>query len=611
MCSICGIVDFFNNDNVSPQIAEEMGAVMSGRGPDQSGVFTDGPVAFQHNRLSVIDPENGRQPMTRRLGGREYTIIYNGELYNTPELTEELRGKGAEFTTKCDTETVLYSYIFYGPQCVERLNGIFAFAVYDKEKDMVFLARDRMGFKPLFFSFVGTTLLFASEIKALLRHPDVRPDVDMFGLWQLIFLSPVRLNGISIFRDIFELRPGYRAAYCKTGFQVQRYWELKAEQFTDSRETAIEKTKWLVTDAIKRQLVSDVPLCTLLSGGIDSSVVSSVAARDYARRGLTLSTYSFEYEGNKESFKSSLFQPQGDDEYAQYMADYIGSEHTILTAPTERVSDYLLKATIARDMPGQSDIDSSLLYFCEQIKKRHTVAISGECADEVFGGYPWFYRKEMLDSSFFPWVHQPMLRAELFRKSVVRPEDGYEALSEKYIELAEKFPRLDTDSETMLQSRKATWLSMSLFMTSLLERKDRMSMASSVEIRVPFADHRIVEYVYNVPWEIKFENGVEKALLRNAMASYLPEEILHRKKSPYPKTHNPRYEALVTKKLSEILGSGDSRLETILDMDSFRAFLEQDSGTWFGQLMSKPQLIAWLIQLEYWLREYNVNLLLS
>ena len=317
------------------------------------------------------------------------------------------------------------------------------------------------------------------------------------------------------------------------------------------RARAIEKTKWLIKDAVKRQLVSDVPLCTLLSGGIDSSIVSSVAARDYGERGLTLSTYSFEYEGNKESFKSSLFQPQGDDEYALYMADFIGSEHRVLTAPTEKVADYLLNATIARDMPGQSDIDSSLLFFCEEIKKRHTVAISGECADEIFGGYPWFYRKEMLESNFFPWVHEPMLRAKLFRNSVLRPEEGYEALSDKYREIADDFPRLDTDSETMLQSRKATWLSMNLFMSNLLERKDRMSMASSVEIRVPFADHRIVEYVYNVPWEIKFENGVEKALLRNAMAPFLPEKILNRKKSPYPKTHNPRYEQLVKKKLSE------------------------------------------------------------
>lgn len=608
VCSICGIVDFEDRERVSPSLAQEMSAAMSNRGPDQSSAFAEGPVAFHHNRLAVIDVENGRQPMTRSFKGREYTIVYNGELYNTPELTEEISRFGVTFTTRCDTEVVLYSYIVFGESCAEKLNGIFAFAVYDKAKDSVFLARDRMGVKPLFYSISGRTLLFASEIKALLRHPEVKPKLDMTGLWQLVFLSPVRLTGTGVFRDISELEPGCIATYSRAGLSVKRYWELRAERFTDTREEAIEKTRWLVSDAIRRQLVSDVPLCTLLSGGLDSSIISAVSAEDYAQRGMRLSTYSFEYEGNRDSFKASLFQPQGDDEYAAAMAEFIGADHEIITVPTEKVVSKLLDATLSRDMPGQSDIDSSLLYFCEVIKKRHTVAISGECADEVFGGYPWFYRKEMLENPFYPWIHEPMLRAGLFRERAVRAEEGYRFLSKEYQRTADEFPRLEGDSERMLQSRKATWLSVNLFMASLLERKDRMSMASSVEIRVPFADHRILEYVYNVPWEIKFEGQTEKALLRNAMGAHLPELIMNRKKSPYPKTHNPRYEALVAKLLRDTLNSDDSRLAALCNLGKIEDFLAGDSGTWFGQLMSKPQLIAWLLQLEYWLREYNVEL---
>ncbi len=608
MCSICGIIDFEDREKVSSMLAQEMGAAMSNRGPDQSGAFAEGPVAFHHNRLAVIDVENGRQPMTRNFRGREYTIIYNGELYNTPELTEELKSFGVILTTRCDTEVVLYSYIVYGEECAERLNGIFAFAVYDKEKETVFFARDRLGVKPLFYSISGSTLLFASEIKALLKHPEVKPKLDMEGLWQLIFLSPIRLTGTGVFRDISELAPGCAATYSRAGFCVKKYWELRAENFSDTREDAIEKTRWLVTDAIRRQLVSDVPLCTLLSGGVDSSIISAVSAEDYKQRGMWLSTYSFEYEGNRESFRSSLFQPQGDDEYAAAMAEFIGSDHEVITVPTREVVCKLLDATLSRDMPGQSDIDSSLLYFCGVIKKRHTVAISGECADEVFGGYPWFYRKEMLENPFFPWIHEPMLRAGLFRDSVVRAEEGYRYLSREYQRMSGEFPRLDGDSESMLQSRKATWLSVNLFMSSLLERKDRMSMASSVEIRVPFADHRILEYVYNVPWEIKFEGQTEKALLRNAMGFCLPDMILHRKKSPYPKTHNPAYEAMVTKLLTDTLNSEDSCLAALCDLRKLEDFLSHDSGTWFGQLMSKPQLIAWLLQLEYWFKEYRVEL---
>ncbi len=609
MCSICGIADFCG-EGASPFLAGRMGEAMSRRGPDQNGAWNDKKVAFQHNRLAVIDIENGRQPMTRAFGGREYTIVYNGELYNTPELTEELKLKGVSFETRCDTEAVLYAYIIFGEDCAAKLNGIFAFAVYDREEEKVFFARDRLGVKPLFFALKGSKMLFSSEIKALLNHPEVKREIDIERLWQLLFLSPVRLPGTGVFRDICELEPASCAVFSRDGLKMRKYWELKAEEFEGGAEEAVKKTRRLLTDAIRRQLVSDVPLCTLLSGGVDSSIISAVAAEHYAERGEKLSTYSFEYEGNKESFKASIFQPQGDDSYAAEMAEFIGSGHEVLTAPTEKTAELLFDATLARDMPGQSDIDSSLLYFCSLIKKRHTVAISGECADEVFGGYPWFYRKEMLENPFFPWAHEPMARAALFRSELIRAEEGYEYLRGEYAKMAEGFPRLDSDSDAMLQSRKATWLSVNLFMTNLLERKDRMSMRSAVEVRVPFADHRILEYVYNVPWEIKFAGGVEKALLRDAMGSYLPESILGRKKSPYPKTHNPGYEALVTKMLLNALKSPDSRLAEICDRKKIEEFLRRGGGTWFGQLMSKPQLIAWLLQLEYWLSAYDVSLLL-
>lgn len=607
MCSICGIVDFCNPEAVSPSLTEKMGLTMGKRGPDQSGSYRDSFVSFQHNRLAIIDVEHGKQPMSCSFQGTEYTIVYNGELYNTPELTKKIKKAGVVLQTKCDTEIVLYSYILFGEDCVQELNGIFAFAVYDKSKQSVFFARDRLGVKPFFYSVIGTTCMFGSEMKALLQHPKINPTVDISGLWQLMFLSPVTLPGETIFRDIKELEPGYSAVYDIKGLRLTKYWAIQAKTFQDSREDAIQITRDLLEDAIHRQLVSDVPLCTLLSGGLDSSIVSSVAAKEYAEAGKTLATYSFEYEGNQQNFKTSLFQPQRDDEFALFMSSYLHSDHTVLKAPTKEIERLLYDATLARDLPGQSDIDSSLLYYCSIIKKRHTVALSGECADEIFGGYPWFYRPEMLDNPFFPWIHNPMLRAGLFSSSL-KINDGYHYLSDKYSQFLQKCPVLDSDSDSMLQSRKATWLSVNLFMASLLERKDRMSMAASVEVRVPFADHRILEYVYNVPWEIKFENGTEKALLRNAMKDFLPVEIKNRKKSPYPKTHNPEYEYLVTKKLLRLLRSDDSRLAPLIDAQKLRTFLDQESTTWFGQLMSKPQLIAWLIQLEYWLTAYQAIL---
>ncbi len=259
-----------------------------------------------------------------------------------------------------------------------------------------------------------------------------------------------------------------------------------------------------------------------------------------------------------------------------------------------------------RDIPGQADVDSSLLYYCGEVKKRHTVALSGECSDEIFGGYPWFYRKEMLENNFFPWIHKPMARASLFDEKVANQKQGYEYIMEVYKHSVANTPMLDTDTEDMKTSRIATVLSTGYFMTSLLERKDRMSMAHGLEVRVPFADHRIIEYVYNVPWSIKFENNTEKALLRNAMSEYLPDMILHRKKSPYPITHNPKYLEYVSEMLGARLQKGI--LRDILNLKAYNELMEADSVTWFGQLMNKPQLIAWLVQFDYWFEKYNVRL---
>lgn len=608
MCSICGIADLLDSSRVDGEIVEKMGQTMRHRGIDDDGLYSSENVALQHNRLAVIDIENGRQPMSIRYNGNDYTIVYNGEIYNCNELREELKTHGIMPKTHCDTELVLYSYIIFGDDCPNLLNGIFAFAVYDKAQNRLFLARDRFGIKPLYFAMPHGTLLFASEIKAILAHPDIEPIIDMSGLWQLMFLSPVTLGGSGIFRDISELKPAHRAVFDKDGLHISQYWRLTACDLSDitPKEAAV-KTASLIHDAVNRQLISDVPLCTFLSGGLDSSVITALAAENYEAHGKTLSTYSFEYEGNRESFHQTLFQPQGDDEFAAYLADWLGTDHTVLTAPTKDVAGYLTKAVDFRDFPGQADIDSSLLYFCELVKRRHTVALSGECSDEIFGGYPWFYRPEMLYKDFFPWIHKPMFRINMFKDRIVKPNDGYEYISKVYRESLDDCPVLDSDSESMITSRKATWLSVNYFMTSLLERKDRMSMASSLEVRVPFADHRILEFVFNVPWEIKFENGVEKALLRNAMSDYLPDKILWRKKSPYPKTHNPKYLELVEQMLDMRLKK-DGFLSNCLNLEHYNNMINGGNETWFGQLMSKPQLIAWLIQLDYFFEKYDVKI---
>ena len=606
MCSICGIVNFRDKEKADIELLKKMGSRMKHRGPDETDVFSSDGVAFHHNRLAVVDVEKGHQPMTVIFEGKKYTIVYNGEIYNTPELKRELQINGVSFQTDCDTEAVVYSYAVFGADCVEKLNGIFAFAVYDHTEDKIFLARDRLGVKPLFYTLRDGTLLFASEMKTLLSHPQIQPELEEEGLWQLLFMSPGTINGSGVFKNICEFKPAECGVFDKDGLKIWRYWSIEAKEFEETESEAIDHTNWLVEDSIHRQLVSDVPLCTFLSGGLDSSVITAVASKEYENDGNVLSTYSFEYEDNKKNFRQSLFQPQGDDEFAVFLAAFLGTNHTVLTEPTISVAENLFPAVDYRDIPGQADVDSSLLYFCGEVKQKHTVALSGECSDEIFGGYPWFYRKEMLEKDFFPWIHKPMARAELFDEKVVNARRGYEYIAQVYKDTVSDVSVLDTDTEDMKTARVATVLSASYFMTSLLERKDRMSMAHGLEVRVPFADHRIIEYVYNVPWSIKFENGVEKALLRNAMSDYLPDMILHRKKSPYPITHNPKYLEYVTEILAGRMKKGI--LHDILNLKAYNDLMASDNVTWFGQLMNKPQLVAWLVQFDYWFEKYNVKL---
>ena len=608
MCSINGWINFRDPGAVRGEEVAAAGARLARRGPDASGAFFAPGVGLYHNRLAVMDPKGGAQPMRAHYRGQWYTIVYNGEIYNSGELRLDLAAKGAVFQSDCDTETVLWSYILYGEDCPKYLNGIFAFAVYDPREEKVFFARDRLGVKPLFYYRSGANFYFASEIKALFTHKEITPAIDREGLWQLFYLTPVTLPGSGVFQGVRELLPAHAARVTRKGFEEWCYWQLTARECRDDAATAVATVRELFCDAVKRQLSSDVPLAVLLSGGLDSSAITAVAAEHIHGSGGQLSTYSFEYEGNKENFHATLFQPQGDDAFAADLAAALGTDHTVLTAPTDEVANALTDATLARDLPGQADIDSSLLYFCREIKKRHTVLLSGECSDEIFGGYPWFYRPEMLHRDFFPWLHDPTTRIGLFDDSITHAAQGLAYLREVCRRSCEECPVLDGECDADRTARIATFLSTRYFMANLLSRKDRMSMYSAVEVRVPFADHRILEYVFNVPWAIKYGNGVEKSLLRHAMQGYLPDRVLWRKKSPYPKTHNPAYEKRVRQMLSERLSQKGGFLSEYVNRRRLQELLDGENGTWFGQLMGRPQLIAWLCQLDDWFRMYDVKL---
>lgn len=613
MCGIAGWIDYENNVIENETILNKMLNSLKKRGPDFQGFHKEKHACLLHRRLVVIDPENGKQPMRISYNNEDYTIIYNGELYNTYELKKELMSLGYSFKGHSDTEVLLVSFIHWKEECVKKFNGIFAFAIWNTKEQTLFLARDRLGVKPLFFYNYNKGLIFASEIKTLLCNPKILPQVDKDGLMELFFIGPGRTQGNTIIKNVKELKPGEYAYFSKNhGLLIKKYWQLKAKTFTDSFVTAIEKIRYLVTDAIKRQLISDVPLCCFLSGGLDSSIISKIAADYYKKNNKgVLSTYSVDYVDNIKYFKKSLFQPNSDNEYIKIMVEAIKSEHNYVVLDNKLLFEALTEATIARDLPGMADIDSSLLLFCKEIKKNFTVAVSGECSDEIFGGYPWYHNKEILFNNTFPWSRSLDIRKKILKKGLFKNADEY--VQQKYFDTINNTDKLPNESRLNSRMREMFMLNINWFMQTLLDRKDRMSMYNGLEVRVPFCDYRIVEYAYNMPWEIKAFAGREKGILREAMKGILPDSIVLRKKSPYPKTHNPIFMKLARNKVKKILQNKNSQLSQILDHESVYEIIEHPekiSSPWYGQLMLAPQIMAYIIQIDTWINEYKINLIL-
>ncbi|HEX6988562.1 MAG TPA: asparagine synthase (glutamine-hydrolyzing) [Bacillota bacterium] len=634
MCGIAGWVDFERELSGEAATVARMAATLACRGPDEEGIWVGTHAAFGHRRLIVIDPAGGRQPMLRPgrspgagagappdanpdVGadghGEPYVLNYNGELYNTEELRRELVGCGCRFEGHSDTEVVLQAYIHWGPACVERLNGIFAFAVWDGPARQLFLARDRLGVKPLFYHRRGSSLLFASEIKALLAHPDVEPEVDGEGLAEVLAVGPGRTPGHGVFRGVHEVLPGQALLWNRHGLRAWRYWQLRSQPHTDDEATTVARVRWLLEDALRRQLVSDVPVGTLLSGGLDSSALTAFAARAYGERGLPpLMTFSVDYRGNQRHFRPNDFQPDADGPWVQRVSSALGTDHRTVVIDNGRLAGCLDRAMALRDLPGMADVDASLYLFCREIKSHVTVAISGECADEVFGGYPWLYRPEMAQARAFPWAPDLGLRLRFLSPEVlaaVRPE-AY-ALA-RYEEALAEVPHLEGEPAAEARMRELTYLNLTRWMAVLLERKDRMSMGVGLEVRVPFCDHRLVEYVWNVPWPLKFAGGREKGLLRRALVGVLPDDVLARKKSPFPKAHDPSFLAAVRSRLLEVLDDVASPLRDLVRVDALREFARGEVARvhrpWFGQLMSGPQWLAYLLQVDAWLRTYRIRL---
>ena len=613
MCGIAGWVNFSESLKSNSKIIKKMTDILERRGPDSEGIYESENVLLGHRRLIVVDPEGGEQPMIKIINGNKYVLVYNGELYNTEELRKSLLEEGYFFDSYSDTEVLLMSYIAWGVNCIKKFNGIFAFAIYDEEKEQVFLARDQMGVKPLFYSINNKNIIFASEIKAILANPMVKAQIDREGITELFALGPAVVPGKAIYKNILEIAPANCLLISKENIKVWEYWKVTLQENKETVEEAAEHVRLLLFDAIKRQLVGDVPICTFLSGGLDSSAISAIAAEEFRNRGKILNTYSIDYKDNEKYFKSSLFQPTSDKYWAFRMAEFIKSNHKNVVLNHKDLVLALKESTLARDLPGMADVDSSLFLFCKEIRKNFVVSLSGECADEIFGGYPWYTNEEMLNAKTFPWSRAVGMRKSILNEKI-KKFNIEECAQYEYLKTLKEVPHFENEDKKNYRMKEMFYLNLKWFMVNLLNRKDRCSMYNSLEVRVPFADIRIVEYAFNLPAEIKLLHGREKGILRKALEGVLPEDVVYRKKSPYPKTHNPIYTEMVCKEMNKILSDNNSPILEIIDKKVVKEIVDTEGKSyttpWFGQLMTGPQLIAYLIQLNIWMKEYNVNILI-
>ncbi len=605
MCAIAGILDLPYDENIIRSIM----STMRRRGPDGKGTYTTLGRCILHTRLSIVDPSGGNQPMILDQGKVRYILTYNGELYNTEQLRKELRDLGHQFDGHSDTEVVLHAYAQWKEAALERMNGIFAFAVLEEPSGRLFLARDRIGVKPLFYRMHQGGLLFASEMKTILSYPGVRAELDADGAAQILLLGPGRIPGSGVLRDMQEIEPGCYGIYENKKLKIKQYWKLKDRVHKDGFNETAEQVRELVLDSIRRQMVSDVPIGTFLSGGLDSSLISAVCAREMDAKGQVLDTFSLDYQNNDRYFHPGKFQPNADGEFIRIMQSHLDTHHHWTLLSTDDLVDTMNESVIARDLPGMADVDSSLLVFCGQIRPYVKVALSGECADEIFGGYPWFRDAEVRGRAGFPWAQNTRLRARLMHPWIKRTMDPSDFVNELYLDSLRQCDILPDNSLQEIRMKEMVNLNFRWFMQTLLDRKDRMSMYQGLEVRVPFCDYRIAEYLYAVPWEFKDYRGYEKGLLRYAMRGILPEEVLFRKKSPYPKTYDPKYLQMVLQLFREMLEDTRAPIFDLVDRDALADLPQQDfTWPWYGQLMQLPQTLVYMLQINFWMKHYSVQL---
>jgi asparagine synthase (glutamine-hydrolysing) len=546
MCAICGIVFHDPSVAVDRQVLLNMRDRMTHRGPDGAGLFTDSGVGLGHRRLSIIDVEGGHQPISNE--DDTIWIVFNGEIYNHDVLRRDLLGKGHRFRTKSDTETIVHLYEEYGASCVEYLNGMFAFALWDTRTRQLFLARDRMGVKPLYYWAGKGAFVFASEIKALLAWDFIRPSLNHELVPEYLVFRHLSGNR-TFFEQIHTLEPGHSMTVSESGLRIQRYWVMPFRQSSDQKSLSerVQELDDLLDDSVKLRLMSEVPLGTYCSGGVDSSLVTAYTSR-HVTSGLNTFSVGFEDPNFDES------------EQALHAAQVCGTVHHPLLVTEQMFVETLPEAIWFHDQPLNHANSVPILLLSRLAKKTVTVMLSGEGSDELFGGYPRYRMiaaKNLLravpTAAFAPASRLVALagarKLDKLMGMLARPfEDAIVTNAEFVTEaMAKDVSRLDKEwawngryarlAEAQADGRDPfAWLfylDLTHYLVSLLDRQDKMSMAAGIESRVPFLDYRVVKLALEIGVEKKISLFRNKIVVKKVAERYLPDDVVYRQKSGF------------------------------------------------------------------------------
>ncbi|MGW4767037.1 asparagine synthase (glutamine-hydrolyzing) [Nocardia sp. NPDC004278] len=605
MCGITGWVSFNRDLTRERSTVEAMTATMGERGPDAGGLWIEGPAALGHRRLAVIDIAGGVQPMAVETPNGTVVLVYSGEIYNFTELRSELAARGHRFRSRSDTEVVLRGYLEWGNAVAERLLGMYAFALWDTRVQRLVLIRDRLGIKPLYLWPTTDGVLFGSEPKAILANPLARPALGLDGLRELFtMISDPRT---AVWEGMQQVDPGTVVTVSREGVHRRRYWELATAEHTDDLPATIGTVRGLLQDSVARQLVADVPLCTLLSGGLDSSAITALAAERLRDKNESVRSFTVDFADQERNFVADEWRSTLDSPFAREVAGHVGARHSsVVINPANLAAPEVRAAVVAaRDLPcGYGDSDASLYLLSRAVREHSTVALSGESADEIFAGYRWFHEPSLRDAETFPWMaampKELTRRTSLLRPELTRELDLDTYVQDKYREAVAPVETLPGEGELDTRIRQLSYLHLTRFLRAMLDRKDRMSMATGLEVRVPFCDHRLIEYVYNVPWTMRVYDGQEKSLLRGATAALLPQSVVERKKAHYPLASDSAYLTALQQQSMQVLRDRRShQVFELVDADAVTKLADRpvDGGISLAQRIGLEQfldLIVWL-----------------